>query len=609
MRRRRRREAMKTEGPVIPTEECDIVMKGGITSGVVYPSAVLRLSGRYRFRNVGGTSVGAIAAAVTAAAEFGRLRGEGTGFDELDVVNREMAKEGFLLSLFAPRPEARGLYSVYLAAIGRRGAVATAMAVLRQAPWVLAVLVAWWATLVSSAVWLGGRWWLVPVLLAGWAGLICLAIWLVSRRVGWGGAAAGVLMVVGWPLLIAPASVAASGWRDLSANGFGMVGGSSASGDALCDWLHRHIQAAAGLPENRPLTFGMLRNEIASDGKRAGISLRMVTTNLSTSRPMRVPDELEGYSFAREDLDGVLPASVIRWLEEQGTTQDGQTLLPRRGDLPVLLGFRLSLSFPLLFTAVRLRAPVLETRRSTPVPHWFSDGGIASNFPIHFFDAWMPRRPTFALSFAPFPVGANGRLLPDESDVGVPPKPNEPVLPRWVSVDGMGGFVAQILEVMQNWRDTLQSEIPGFLDRVYEARLDKSAGEGGLNLGMEVDTVRRLQGRGDRVGAAIVRGFDWDQHFFTRFLVAMQQLELGLLGSEAPTEPGGVQAAFSARRDRFSAGQVGAAELFGRDAAWIRAAGEATWALVTAAERWADFGRYVSASPRPRPVMRVTPDV
>ena len=35
-------------------EECDLVMKGGITSGVVYPSAVRRLSKIHRFRNTGG---------------------------------------------------------------------------------------------------------------------------------------------------------------------------------------------------------------------------------------------------------------------------------------------------------------------------------------------------------------------------------------------------------------------------------------------------------------------------------------------------------------------------------------------------------------------------
>ena len=41
--------------------ECDLVMKGGITSGIVYPAAILRLKDKYRFRNIGGTSAGAMA--------------------------------------------------------------------------------------------------------------------------------------------------------------------------------------------------------------------------------------------------------------------------------------------------------------------------------------------------------------------------------------------------------------------------------------------------------------------------------------------------------------------------------------------------------------------
>ena len=54
---------------------CDLVMKGGITSGVVYPKAIVQLSRTYRFRNIGGTSAGAIAAVITAAAEYGRADG------------------------------------------------------------------------------------------------------------------------------------------------------------------------------------------------------------------------------------------------------------------------------------------------------------------------------------------------------------------------------------------------------------------------------------------------------------------------------------------------------------------------------------------------------
>ena len=58
---------------------CDIVMKGGITSGVVYPAAVVEIAKDFTFKNVGGTSAGAIAAAITAAAERRRARDGSTG--------------------------------------------------------------------------------------------------------------------------------------------------------------------------------------------------------------------------------------------------------------------------------------------------------------------------------------------------------------------------------------------------------------------------------------------------------------------------------------------------------------------------------------------------
>src|SRR5689334_22503917 len=57
--------------------ECDLVMKGGITSGVIYPLAVCQLATTRRLRCVGGTSAGAIAAAGAAAAEFGHDGGAG----------------------------------------------------------------------------------------------------------------------------------------------------------------------------------------------------------------------------------------------------------------------------------------------------------------------------------------------------------------------------------------------------------------------------------------------------------------------------------------------------------------------------------------------------
>src|SRR5687768_14537316 len=51
---------------------CDLTMRGGTTSGVIYPLAVCALAEHYIFRSVGGASAGAIGAVATAAAEYGR---------------------------------------------------------------------------------------------------------------------------------------------------------------------------------------------------------------------------------------------------------------------------------------------------------------------------------------------------------------------------------------------------------------------------------------------------------------------------------------------------------------------------------------------------------
>src|SRR5688572_5299789 len=93
-------------------KECDLVMKGGITSGIVYPPLVSVLKEKYRFRSIGGTSAGAIAAAATAAAEFGRDTG---GFDRLDGLRKELAQGDFLLNLFQPSRPTRPLFNSLLA--------------------------------------------------------------------------------------------------------------------------------------------------------------------------------------------------------------------------------------------------------------------------------------------------------------------------------------------------------------------------------------------------------------------------------------------------------------------------------------------------------------
>ncbi len=83
--------------------KCDIVMKGGVTSGIVYPPAVRELAEAFRFVNIGGTSAGAIAASLTAAAEYRRQRdGSLAGFDRLARVPYDLAQDRALIGLFAP---------------------------------------------------------------------------------------------------------------------------------------------------------------------------------------------------------------------------------------------------------------------------------------------------------------------------------------------------------------------------------------------------------------------------------------------------------------------------------------------------------------------------
>lgn len=102
--------------PQDPTKElhCDLVMKGGITSGVVYPLAVLELAKSRRFHAIGGTSAGAIAAAITAAAEYGR---DSRGFERLIDTVEQLQQPGFVANVFQPAPELRPLLHLLFIAL------------------------------------------------------------------------------------------------------------------------------------------------------------------------------------------------------------------------------------------------------------------------------------------------------------------------------------------------------------------------------------------------------------------------------------------------------------------------------------------------------------
>src|SRR5260370_23013333 len=101
----------------VSLRSCDLAMKGGITSGIVYPPAIIQLKGKYKFRSIGGTSAGAIAASVIAAAEFNRNNGgSDTGFDYLDKhVQQWLGADSNLRNLFQASPATKPLMDFALA--------------------------------------------------------------------------------------------------------------------------------------------------------------------------------------------------------------------------------------------------------------------------------------------------------------------------------------------------------------------------------------------------------------------------------------------------------------------------------------------------------------
>jgi hypothetical protein len=284
----------------------------------------------------------------------------------------------------------------------------------------------------------------------------------------------------------------------------------------------------------------------------------------------------------------------------------------------------MSLSFPILFTAVPLYGLGPRVRNGdgspAPVPHWLSDGGIGSNFPIHFFDAWLPRRPTFGLSLGPYPQTPTGARVADAPDVELLELPTDEAEVPWVKITSAFGLARQILDTMENWRDTMQAELPGFRERV--CRVNLAEGEGGMNIGMRSDAIDSLIVKGTTAGDALVDRFRWPQHRFTRYVVMMQMLQRRLLGeTDAVTgaRGPGVRDGFREYRERLAAGDVDAAYLWGRDAAWCAAAAEQTEELLRVAERWvgppdgsgpANVDLFDGGDPpRPAGVMRIVPPV
>jgi hypothetical protein len=293
----------------------------------------------------------------------------------------------------------------------------------------------------------------------------------------------------------------------------------------------------------------------------------MITTCLSHGRPYRLPfrddeevHENRRFFFRSDEFERLFPPQVVTWMtkhprlpaSEQSRKKEAEYLdagyhpMPEPCDLPVVVAVRLSLSFPLLLSAVPLHAvDFTRTHEEDRILErcWFSDGGITSNFPVHFFDSPLPRWPTFAITLSPkHPDHPAGTYLPKHNSAGDhehwtrfewdPEHKNE----RLPGSSKLIGFAGAILDAMQNWSDNTQTRLPGFRDRT--AIVSLRSDEGGLNLTMPPPRIEALSGRGQAVGAEFVKRFattdpgcalTWPNHRWVRMRSTLAALEEMLL--------------------------------------------------------------------------------
>lgn len=627
---------------------CDLVMKGGVTSGIVYPNAVLALAEEYRFKNIGGTSAGAIAAAVSAAAALGdriraadpaRSRDAMLGFGGLAAVSKQLSTSGFIYRLFQPAAGARNAYRLLVMLSGHAAAwrkwLAVLVGIVAIAPVeTLLILAALCALGGWAAGWSGVYAALLPALFCAWAGGgVCAALRIarVMRK--------NLLGLC-------------SGMRD-------RVSGSRPP--ALSEWMHEVLQGLSGKPLDQPLTFADLRNAPRYAGEpqtEHAINLQVITTGVSHREPRTLPFEGASFWFLREEFDRLFPASVVDWMAAQDPAPvqaEGKAYyrLPADGELPVLVAARMSLSFPLLISAVPLHEPArwqaaqARTDADSAAPReksmaasteglttggergghqisafrvcWFSDGGISSNFPIHLFDGALPRWPTFAINLVYPKTDDAGRARSADEDgrariedaVFLPTENNKGWQRTYQSIAKpnaaaeVSGFLFGIVATMQNWRDLLQARAPGQRDRIVHVSLDGD--EGGMNLDMPQPVLTRISDKGTAAGRRF-RDFSFENHYWVRWRNLASAWQRYTEQVAAGTDPERrVPAYASAYALATPEGPSPPSYRFSSEAK--RKAAEALLVrLQEQGEEWADLGPDLTeGAPRPLPQMKITP--
>lgn len=514
-----------TEEAVYPlkadlSSHADMVMKGGITSGVVYPLAVCQLARSRRLRNLGGSSAGGIAAGMAAAAEFARDCG---GFKRLAALPNELGPN--LGAMFQPSRVTKPLFDLLLASMDNSKL---------KVPKILAAVIRgalWWFLLTAGAVLVLALWGVIlvagaPHSVAGW------------RHLGWA-LLPGLLPAFVLGIVAAFAVLAQGAIGRLQANGYGLCRGSHGrvppkpkpgAVEPFTDWMHTKLQDVADLGRDDVLTFAHLWGDPTLDHAPddADIRLEVMTTNVTHCRPLRLPFESDLYYFCPTELARYFPPPVFKHLEcHSRPPSDGTPWecpehkvalrhLPHPGKMPVVVAVRMTLSFPALISAVPLFTIDRAAQPQSPIRCWFSDGGISSNFPIHFFDTLWPAHPTFGISLGPYPAGRS------EQHVYLR-RAQDQALPRARGTSTVIGFFSAIFDTLQNWSDEGQASLPGYRDRIVEIRHTKT--EGGMNLRMNEKQIMSMCFRGYLAAKELDDKFNFRHHRWSRYRTAMAELD------------------------------------------------------------------------------------
>jgi deferrochelatase/peroxidase EfeB/predicted acylesterase/phospholipase RssA len=559
--------ASQTKTDTAPNDRfCDIVMEGGVTSGIIYASAVAELAKSYRFSSIGGSSIGAFAAALTAAAEYSRRHGSNVGFELMEKLPTELAEEDDqnetrLMRMFRPQHGTRRLFRIFLASLDKGSTFSRLGCGLTEAIrqyWrsVLLALVATAVLVLSGPLlltWLG---WSAPPPYGFDLRVVGLGSWVLALLIALAFAVALTLLL----------GIARDFRCELVPNGFGLCRGWSEEermdSPDLTGFLHASIQLVAGRNpiDDQPLTFADLRDapDRPADvlGQSTGdvlpsINLQVYSTNLAHGRPYRFPldpaDDMGRLFFRVDDLKPYFPQPILNHLvgyalpyrpqtcsDPKVSAETEQYLELPTDRLPIVFAARLAMSFPLLISAVPLWAIDYEA----PIDMrgfarcWMSDGGLCSNFPIHLFDSFVPKWPTFGIA-----LQDRGKYRADEC-VWLPDKHYEGRVDTWdrfaESKQPLGrlvGFLVSLWLAAWRWNDTTMMRMPGVRDRVVRIFLEE--GEGGVNIKMSKQAIDALTRRyGKPAARAFLRKFaddgspGWPEHRWVRFnrlLIALRQ--------------------------------------------------------------------------------------